>query len=129
LVVIRIDFSQLTKERFHAAVASGLLDTCAVIDPEEVSLFLRLGPGKRLGAGECSAIALAINRRYPIAIDDNRAIKQAVRAIGAKLEVIKTTDVMVRSYSSRRSRYYGCRPNQRRMGASSSVQDQSDFFS
>ena len=83
------------QERYHAAEALGLLDTCAVVDPEEVSLFLRLGPGERLGAGECSAIAVAINRRYPIAIDDNRAIKQAVRAIGAKLEIIKTTDVMV----------------------------------
>jgi predicted nucleic acid-binding protein len=81
--------------RYQAAIASGLLDTCSVVDREEVSLFLRLGLGQRLGAGECSAIAVAINRKYHIAIDDNRAIKQAVRSIGAKLDVVKTTDVMV----------------------------------
>jgi predicted nucleic acid-binding protein len=81
--------------RYQAAIASGLLDTCSVIDPEEVSLFLRLGLGQRLGAGECSAIAVAANRKYPIAIDDNQAVKRAVRAVGAKLEVIKTADVMV----------------------------------
>ena len=73
------------QERYQAAVASGLLDTCSVVDPEEVALFLKLGPGQQLGAGECSAIAVAIRRRYPIAIDDNRAIKRAIREVGAKL--------------------------------------------
>jgi predicted nucleic acid-binding protein len=62
--------------RYRAAVASGLLDTCSVVDPDEVALFLRLRPGERLGAGECSALAVAINRKYPIAIDDNRAVKR-----------------------------------------------------
>ena len=83
------------RERYQAAVASGLLDTCSVVDPEEVALFLKLGPGQQLGAGECSAIAVAIRRRYPIAIDDNRAIKRAIREVGAKLEVVRTTDLMV----------------------------------
>jgi predicted nucleic acid-binding protein len=68
------------EERYHAAIASGRVDTCSGIDPKEISLFLRLGPGQRLEAGECLAIAVAINRRYPIAIDDNWAIKQAVRS-------------------------------------------------
>jgi predicted nucleic acid-binding protein len=83
------------QERYQSAVASGLLDTCSVVDPEEVALFLKLGPGQQLGAGECSAIAVAIRRRYPIAIDDNRAIKRAIREVGAKLEVVRTTDLMV----------------------------------
>jgi len=83
------------QERYQAAVASGLLDSCSVVDPEEVALFLKLGPGQQLGAGECSAIAVAIRRRYPIAIDDNRAIKRAIREVGAKLEVVRTTDLMV----------------------------------
>ena len=83
------------QERYQAAVASGLLDTCSVVDPEEVALFLKLGPGQQLGAGECSAIAVAIRRRYSIAIDDNRAIKRAIREVGAKLEVVRTTDLMV----------------------------------
>ena len=79
--------------RYQAAVASGQIDTCSVIDPEELSL---LKPGEMLGAGECSAIAVAIRRRYPIAIDDNRAVKRAIREVGAKLEVVRTADVMVR---------------------------------
>jgi predicted nucleic acid-binding protein len=51
--------------RYEAAVVSGHLDTCSVVDPDEVALFLRLRPGEHLGAGECSAIAVAINRKYP----------------------------------------------------------------
>lgn len=81
--------------RYRAAVASGLLDTCSVVDPDEVALFLRLRPGERLGAGECSALAVAINRKYPIAIDDNRAVKRTIREVGARLEVVRTTDVVV----------------------------------
>jgi len=84
------------KARYQATVASGQIDTCSVVDPEELSLFLRLKPGEMLGAGECSAIAVAIRRRYPIAIDDNRAVKRAIREVGAKLEVVRTADVMVR---------------------------------
>jgi predicted nucleic acid-binding protein len=83
------------RTRYQAAVVSGQLDTCSVVDPDEVTLFLRLRPGERLGAGECSAIAVAINRKYPIAIDDDRAVKRAVREMGAKLEVVKTVDVIV----------------------------------
>jgi predicted nucleic acid-binding protein len=81
--------------RYQAAVVSGQLDTCSVVDPDEVALFLRLRPGERLGAGECSAIAIAINRKYPIAIDDNRAVRRAIRGVGAKLEVVRTVDIMV----------------------------------
>ena len=62
---------------------------------EEVALFLRLRPGEHLGAGECSAIAVAINRKYAIAIDDNRAVKRAIREVGAQLEVVRTVDVIV----------------------------------
>jgi predicted nucleic acid-binding protein len=62
---------------FLAAVASGHLDTCTVNDPREVELFLRLAPGVRLGAGECSALAVAVNRGHAIAIDDNRALNRA----------------------------------------------------
>jgi predicted nucleic acid-binding protein len=83
------------RTRYRTAVASGLLDTCSVVDPDEVELFLRLRPGERLGTGECSALAVAISRKCPIAIDDNRAVKRAVREVGAKLEVVKTVDVVI----------------------------------
>jgi len=86
------------KARYEAAVAAKLLDTCSVTDPAEVALFLRLGPGLRLGAGECSAIAVAVSRGYAIAIDDNRAIKAVLREAelaGTKLIVLRTQDIMV----------------------------------
>ena len=83
---------------FVAAVAAGQLDTCTVNDPREVELFLRLRPGVRLGAGECSALAVAINRRHPIAIDDNRAVSRAFRDAGletTKIEIVRTPDIIV----------------------------------
>jgi predicted nucleic acid-binding protein len=83
------------RARYQTAIASGLLDTCSVTDPDEVALFLRLRPGERLGAGECSALAVAIHRRYAIAIDDSRAIRRVIREVGAKLEIVTTIDVMV----------------------------------
>lgn len=86
------------KARYEAAMTAGLLDTCSVTDPAEVGLFLRLGPGVRLGAGECSAIAVALSRSYAIAIDDNRAIKIALREaelVGTNLLVLRTQDIMV----------------------------------
>lgn len=84
--------------RYVAAVSAGLLDTCSVTDPAEVALFLRLGPGVRLGAGECSAIAVALSRGHAIAIDDSRAISTALREAeltGAKLVVLRTQDIIV----------------------------------
>jgi len=86
------------KTRYEAAVSAGLLDTCSVTDPAEVLLFLRLGPGVRLGAGECSAIAVALFRGYGVAIDDNRAINVSLREAslaGTKLTVLRTSDIMV----------------------------------
>lgn len=86
------------KVRYEGAVKAGLLDTCSVTDPAEVGLFLRLGPGIRLGAGECSAIAVALSRGYGVAIDDNRAINAALREaaiIAARLTVLRTSDIVV----------------------------------
>jgi predicted nucleic acid-binding protein len=83
---------------FLAAVASGHLDTCTVNDRREVELFLRLAPGVRLGAGECSALAVAVNRGHAIAIDDNRALNRAFRDAGlgsVRIEIIRTPDVMI----------------------------------
>jgi len=86
------------QNRYAAAVAAGLLDTCTVVDPAELELFVRLGPGERLGAGECSAIAVALTRGHPIAMDDNRAVNRALREskiAGARLDVHRTPDIMI----------------------------------
>jgi predicted nucleic acid-binding protein len=84
--------------RYQAALAAQHLDTCSVTHPEEVALFTRLGPGHRLGAGECSAIAVALHRGLALAIDDNRAVNRALREAGLagrKLEILRTQDVIV----------------------------------
>src|SRR5713101_6551192 len=70
------------RARYDAAVTARQLDTCAVTHPAEAALFARLGPGRRLGAGECSAIAVAINRRFALAIDDNLAVNRALPEAG-----------------------------------------------
>ena len=84
--------------RYEEAVAAGYIETCIVTDPDEVALYMRLGPGLRLGSGECSAIAVAIKRHHSIAIDDNKAVRRALREAGlaaTKLEVKRTPDVVV----------------------------------
>lgn len=86
------------RTRYAAAIAAGHLDTCTVTDPVELALYMRLGPGQRLGHGECSAIAVVLNRHCAIAIDDNKAINRALREAGvaaARLEIVHTPDVMV----------------------------------
>jgi predicted nucleic acid-binding protein len=84
--------------RYQAAVTAQQLDTCTVADSAEIALFRRLGRGQRLGCGECSAIAVAVNRRFALAIDDNRAVNRALCAAGLaghKLEMLRTQDVML----------------------------------
>jgi predicted nucleic acid-binding protein len=81
--------------RYAAAIAAGQMDVCSVTDPGEVELFLRLRPGDRLGAGECSAIAVAMKRQHGLAIDDHKAVKTALREVGMDVEIIGTADIMV----------------------------------
>ncbi len=83
------------KARYDGAIEGGQIDCCSVTDIDEVTLFLQLRPGNRLGAGECSAIAVAMNRRHALAIDDNKAVKTAIREVGMAVEIIRTTDVML----------------------------------
>jgi predicted nucleic acid-binding protein len=83
---------------YAAALATGQIHTCAVIDPDEVQLYLKLSQGRRLGSGECSAIAVAMRRNYAVAMDDNRAVNRALREAdlaGVKLDIIRTQDIMV----------------------------------
>ena len=62
--------------------------------PEELQLFESLFTTGRLGAGECSAIALAVHRGYILAIDDRLAIRHA-READASLRILATQDLMV----------------------------------
>jgi len=88
------------KSRYKAALSSGYLVQQKIDDPLEVEQFLRLNLkyGQHLGAGELSAIAVALNRNCLLAIDDNRAVKDALRKIGFSNRpdrIIRTQDIVV----------------------------------
>ncbi|MEX0714751.1 MAG: hypothetical protein WD278_20615 [Pirellulales bacterium] len=80
--------------KLEAALSAGELDEIQVTDPAEVQAFSQLNASKRLGAGECSAIAVAANRRLPLAIDDKRARKEA-RTCSPKMVLLSTEGLMV----------------------------------
>jgi predicted nucleic acid-binding protein len=85
-------------ERYAAAIKAGWVSEEEVVDPAEVALFGRLTATPRLGPGECSAIAVALNRHYSLAIDDGRAIRHALREAGLTgypMTILRTQDVIV----------------------------------
>lgn len=93
------------KERLEKAIGHGHLEVIAVTDPREVELFARLsaGPVRRLGPGERSSIAVALNRGYPLAMDDKRAVgpAQVLAAAESKsLIVYGTQDICLRLIGS-----------------------------
>lgn len=80
--------------KLEAALNAGELNEIQVTDPTELQAFGQLNASKRLGAGECSAIAIASNRQLPLAIDDKRARKEA-RAMSSKMLLLNTESLMV----------------------------------
>lgn len=80
--------------RLNQAIEANTLTVVSVNGIEELKMFGDLIKDNRLGPGECSAIACAINRKYILAIDDVRARKQAAQK-DQKLELITTQDIMV----------------------------------
>ena len=82
------------RERLESALDAGVLSQVAVVSPEELALFGSLSATGRLGAGECSAIAVAVYRNHTLAIDDRRAIIQARRA-HQTVHVVTTQDLVV----------------------------------
>ena len=82
------------QQRFAAALAAGAISETRVTSPEEIRLFGSMFATGRLGAGECSGIALAVHRRYVLAIDDRLATTHARRA-DATLRILATQDLVV----------------------------------
>ena len=82
------------QQRFGAALRAGVVVQKSVSRPEEISLFRELSASGRLGAGECSAIAMAVYRHLILAIDDRQATTQA-RRLSPTLRVLTTQDLMV----------------------------------
>jgi predicted nucleic acid-binding protein len=80
-------------QRLEEALTSQVLEEIRVTDLAEVQLFAELTT-KGLGVGECSAIAVAVNRQFALAIDDKKAIKK-VSSLGYSLAVLGTDSLVV----------------------------------
>jgi predicted nucleic acid-binding protein len=84
--------------RYAAALSAAQISELRIDDPAELELFLRLAAHGRLGAGERSAIAVALNRKCALAIDDSRAIQRALEEAGIAgnpLTILRTQDIVV----------------------------------
>jgi predicted nucleic acid-binding protein len=84
--------------RYAAALSAAHISEQPVDDPVELELFLRLSAHGRLGAGERSAIAVALNRKCALAIDDTRAIQKAIAEAGIAgnpVTIVRTQDIVV----------------------------------
>jgi predicted nucleic acid-binding protein len=84
--------------RYAAALTAAHISEQRVDDAAELELFLRLAAHERLGAGERSAIAVALNRKCSLAIDDSRAIQKAIVEAGIAgnpLVIVRTQDIVV----------------------------------
>ncbi len=82
------------RQRFGEAANRGAVSQTSITSLEELALFGSLSASGRLGAGERSAIAMAVHRRYALAIDDRQATVQA-RRTDRTLHILTTQDLMV----------------------------------
>ncbi len=80
--------------RLDEGVSSGAVMEIAVTSMAELNLFAQLSQGGRLGAGECAVIAAASVRGIPVAVDDKRAKKTALKHC-PRQNVLDTVDLMV----------------------------------
>lgn len=82
------------QRRFASALDSGALTLVPVAATEELRFFASLSSTGRLGAGECSAIAVAVQRGYTLAIDD-RVANRLARRFAPALHIVTTQDLVV----------------------------------
>lgn len=82
------------RQRFASAINTGAIFQVSITNPREITVFGSLSEARRLGAGECSAIAMAVCRQHILAIDDRRATTQA-RRTDQTLQILNTQDLMV----------------------------------
>lgn len=80
-------------QRLLSALSSGALEGTRVEGMDELALFAQI-VGDGFGAGESAAIAAAIHRKLPLAIQDSAARKRAIR-IAPSLTILTTEDVIV----------------------------------
>jgi predicted nucleic acid-binding protein len=76
------------------ALNAGWFREMSVTDPLEVEMFVDLSSSGRLGAGECSAIAVATCRSLPLAVDDKAARRRASSS-SPSVELLNTESLVV----------------------------------
>ncbi len=81
-------------ETLRAYLQDGRLREVRVDDPGELEAFGRLTALRMLGVGECAALAVAVQRGLPIAIDDKVAQKKAAALFGFE-RFVGTADLVV----------------------------------
>lgn len=86
------EFSEQQKV-LNNAIDTKILDVITVDRPNELTLYNELIKTGRLGSGECSAIACAIERNYSLAMEDKRACKQA-KIMAPNIQILKTQDII-----------------------------------
>ena len=96
------------KIRYMAAFTNNYLVEELDLNQDEVNIYddfrMLIVSGRPLGAGECSAIAIALNRGYQLAIDDKPAIKHALTKApiyGKELSVLCTRGIILNLIASR----------------------------
>jgi predicted nucleic acid-binding protein len=93
-----VDAHPEQQARYAAARNAALITEQRIDDLAELELFLRLGAKGRLGVGERSALAVALNRKCTLAIDDSRAIQRAIDEAGIggnPLLIMRTQGIVV----------------------------------
>lgn len=91
---VTLDFPD-QKNRLNSAIVSSELEVITVDNEKELQLYNELIKERRLGAGECSAIACAINRRCCLVMEDVRACKQTVKLMPS-IEILRTQDIIAK---------------------------------
>lgn len=82
-------------QRFQSGLQQHTLEEISVAETVEIELFSALLQPGKLGIGECSAISVAIHRKYSLAIEDTLAIKSTL-ALAPDLPILRTQDLMVK---------------------------------
>lgn len=82
------------RAQLEQALNDGWFTEINVTNPEELDLFAELTASGRLGAGECSALAVAVCQKLPVALDDKAARKRA-SAFNPKIMLLDTENLIV----------------------------------
>lgn len=82
------------QQLFQNAFEDLTIQKTSLEDPQELDIFINLIKNGQLGSGECATIAVAAQRGYFLAIDDNQAIRKAELLIPPK-RILRTQDILV----------------------------------